>query len=153
MRTIPPSLMLLPKEKFQIPSYWFTPSSRGISYFRKIRKRIKESVRDKKCISTPRKAEHLSTNDFTVYFGTGRPRLQQCKFNRVLANSIRYVSIRYANYELFKGPIENFPTAIRQASHVTRSCSSFQEAVGPLTAIERATVNLIKFYNSGREQA
>ena len=49
-------------------------------------------------------------------------------------------------YELSKCCIENIPTAIRQASHVTRSWSSFQEAVRSPTTFKRATVNLIIFY-------
>ena len=53
--------------------------------------------------------------------------------NRVLVNRIRYASIHYAsNFPTGYSSAAynfNFPTVIRQASHVTMSCSSFQKAV------------------------
>ena len=119
-----------------------------------------KSVRDEELIS--REAGHLSihlssTDDLTVHFGQcistkKRPLcLKYCITKRVLANSIRIcqehtLRDRLFPYKVFKCCVEIFPTSIRQASHVTRSCSSFQEAVRPLTAIERVIVNLIKFY-------
>ena len=172
MRSLPG--LCTPKVQLQIPSYLFTSSNRGISVFSENTERVKKSVqliypirldrsrqkksmRNKELLS--RKAEHLTIVK-CIFWSMYQPKMtssfgiQQIRIGKQYTYMLAYVTricfplraVQVLHRNVFQQRSDRRYT-LQGPAQISRKQSGHL-----LTAIERATVDLIKFLNSSREQ-